>query len=139
MPKVHGFFAKTRNPAEMYASAKTKTRVWLKLSWIHQKMVQFCHIPLKYVTICCINFALLTANRKPYFGRYRDFGLSLIAVLLMAKRLLKPYRMLSYVDDGKIESLHFSLSKSGNPQLLLALKSPKKASFYRFAFCQKSS
>ena len=57
----------------MYALAKTKPRVWLKLSCIHQKLVQFCQNPLKYVTICCSNFCLLSANGNPYFGRNRTF------------------------------------------------------------------
>ena len=57
----------------MYALAKTKPRVWLKLSWIHQKLVQLCQNPLKYVTICCSHFGLILANRNPYFGRNRDF------------------------------------------------------------------
>ena len=76
----------------MYALAKTKPRVWLKLSWIHQELAQFCQNPLKYVTICISNFGLLSANQNPYFcqngnftktlnfDRYqnRNFGLSLI-------------------------------------------------------------
>ena len=57
----------------MYAFAKTKLRVWLKLSWINKKLVSFCQNPLKYVTFCCNNFGLLSANRNPYFGRSRNF------------------------------------------------------------------
>ena len=73
MPKVHGFMAEPRKPAEMYALAKTKPRVWLKLSLIHQKLVQFGQNPLKYVTICCSNFGLLLANQTPYFGQSQAF------------------------------------------------------------------
>ena len=57
----------------MYALAKSKPRVWLKLSWIHQKLVKFFRNPLKYVTICWSNFNLLSANRNPYVGRNRNF------------------------------------------------------------------
>ena len=57
----------------MYALAKTEPRVSLKMSWIHQKLVQFCQNPLKYVTICCSHFGLLSANRNPYFGLKRNF------------------------------------------------------------------
>ena len=53
--------------------AETKTKVWLKLSSIHQKLVQFYPNPLKYVTICCSHFGLLSVNRNPYFGRNRNF------------------------------------------------------------------
>ena len=52
----------------MNALAKTKTWVWLTLSWIHQKLVPLCQNPFKYVTIYCSNFGLSSANRNHYFG-----------------------------------------------------------------------
>ena len=59
MPKVHVILAEPRKPAEMYALTKTKPRVWLKLPWIHQKLVQFCQNPLniwQFVAVISVYF-----------------------------------------------------------------------------------
>ena len=57
----------------MDALAKSKPRVSLKLSWIHQKLVQFCPNPLKYVTIHYRHFGLLSANLNPYHDPNQNF------------------------------------------------------------------
>ena len=61
------------NPLKCMLWRKTEPRVWFKLSWIDQKLVQFCPNPLKYVTICRSNFGLLSDNPNPHFVQNRKF------------------------------------------------------------------
>ena len=95
----------------MYALAKTKPRVWLKLSWIHQKLVPFCQNPLKYVNICCRNFGLLSANRNPYFSRNRNFT----ETANFGRYQKKKFRTITTVErareqkQSKVSSVHIAI------------------------------
>ena len=57
----------------MYILAKTKSRIWLNLGLIRQKLVHFCQNPKKYRTICCSDFGLLSSNQNLYYGQNRNF------------------------------------------------------------------